>query len=365
MLERFECPLCRHEDWEPIEKYFYSIEDGQNQRYTKWDLLKKKVYTVGRAIMVAKPRGHISHHRFLTAYQRVRREVLFQVWFPGEKAILLTSIACRTCGFICYSPRPEEKDIANKYQYLKSFTEDSRGREGYKLLASKLDLKRAERIYGECSKYLARQKLNVLDYGGGDGKIMIPFVKKGHNCYLIDYDDHPIDGVSKIADDINSCEVERKYDLIVCSHVLEHVGDISGLIKALKEMLKPNGIIYAEVPQEIWAGLKIDTDPVTHINFFTLPSLKNLFFSNGFQIIKGKQTISNFGKANLEVVWIIAQADNQGVAKLLPVDTQKLLYPSIFYSVKKISKLLFAMIIRIKEEGLSAEVTEATGSSLE
>ena len=77
----------------------------------------------------------------------------------------------------------------------------------------------------------------------------------------------PIKGAKKLGNNINDARIEKKFDIVICSHVLEHVSDLSNLVTKLKKQLKSNGIIYAEVPQEIWAGLRIDADPVTHVNF--------------------------------------------------------------------------------------------------
>ena len=346
MLENFECPICKHNHWEPIEKYSYSTEDGKNHSCTKWTFIRRKISNVGRALFVAKPKRHIVIYRHLNDYQKLRRGVLFNVWFPKKKEVNLTSIFCKTCGFVCYTPRPEDKDISNKYRYLKQFEPDQGGQTGHDSYARKLDIERAERVFSQCTRYLANKNLDILDYGGGNGKIMIPFVEKNHNCYLIDYNEHPIDGVSKLADDINSYKVGQKFDLIIYSHVLEHVSNISSLINKLKELLNPGGIIYAEVPQEIWSGLRIDADPVTHINFFTLNSFQNLFLVNGFKILETNQEISNYGRAYMEVVWLVAQSDSYGADNLLPSDTKAMLFPSRIYSINKIYKLSVTPIIR-------------------
>ena len=60
----------------------------------------------------------------------------------------------------------------------------------------------------------------VLDYGGGDGRLMQAFQNAGKECYLVDYNQSCIPGVTKLADKIQ--EVEQTFDLIICSHVLEH-----------------------------------------------------------------------------------------------------------------------------------------------
>ena len=104
--------------------------------------------------------------------------------------------------------------------------------------------------------------------------------------------------------------------------------------------------MYAEVPQEIWAGLRIDADPVTHINFFTFNSFRNLFLVNGFQILEANQEISNYGRGYLEVIWLVAKSDGKGADKLLPSDTKALLFPARIYSIKKLYRWLVTPIIR-------------------
>jgi len=262
------------------------------------------------------------------------------VWFPEKTEIRLDSVYCSKCGFMTYSPRPTDENVADKYNYLKQVETDIDGQTGHDSYSMQLDSARAKRIYNQCIGHFGDKKITVLDYGGGNGKLMASFVGKGHECYLMDYYDHPIQGVTKICDDINSCKTGHTFDLIVCSHVLEHVSDISGLVMSLKKRLKPKGIIYAEVPQEIWAGLRIDADPVTHINFFTKNSFMSLFLANGFNILESKQMISNYGKSYMEVIWVIAQFGDGNRSSILEADVEPMLYPSRIYSIRKIYNML-------------------------
>ena len=109
-----------------------------------------------------------------------------------------------------------------------------------------------------------------LDFGGGDGKLLAPFVDAGHDCYLVDYNTEPLPGVKKLADTLDG--VDDTFDAIICSHVLEHVADPLGTLRDLRARLRPGGRIYAEVPSEVWRGIPIERDPVTHVNFFTVAS---------------------------------------------------------------------------------------------
>lgn len=336
MIKGFSCPVCSGTDWEHIETYAYSRADGKSCGRSKYSTISDKLKTLGRILLCAKPRVDLVRCTSLNAYQKLRRDVLFKVWFPESHELELESIYCAACGFACYTPRPDDNAIAAKYAYLKQYEPDQGGQANYGAYALKLDEARSGRIYRTCAKYVSKAQLDVLDYGGGNGKILIPFRDNHHNCYLIDYNDHPVTGVSKLGDDINNCQIDKTFDVIICSHVLEHVSDVGRLVTALKRNLSSDGIIYAEVPQEIWGGLKIGEDPVTHINFFTRNSLMSLFLAHGFSVLDHAQMISNYGSSTMEVVWLIARNDSSTIASILPADTKTLLYPSRWYSLKKL-----------------------------
>ena len=340
MKEIFNCPLCKNNIWESIEKYAYVRNDLTTTKYTQYSSMIRKLNIVGRALLFAAPRKTMIHYDTLSPYQKLRREVIFNVWFKQKDNVQLNSIHCTSCGFTCYSPRPDDEDIARKYEYLKKYEPDQGGQSGHDPYTKKLDSKRAARIYEKCIEYNSHKELYILDYGGGNGKLMGPFLENKHKCHIIDYNDNPLPGISKIGNDINNYQTDVKYDVIICSHVIEHVSDVSNLIKKLKILLNPEGVIYAEVPQEIWAGLKIDADPVTHINYFTINSFSNLFLSNGFEVIEKKQQISNYSKGYMEVIWVLAKKNDKNTHSLLASDTNKMLYPSRLYSLMKIFRLL-------------------------
>ncbi len=56
----------------------------------------------------------------------------------------------------------------------------------------------------------------------------------------------PSTGSPSLADDISGLPDEGLFDVIICSHVLEHVSEIAEQVRALRERLTPGGILYAE-----------------------------------------------------------------------------------------------------------------------
>ena len=332
MKTDFNCPVCNSTQWQTVETFSYAKADRERP-YNKYASLLRKLKLFWRILVFARPEKQPVRCSSLNSYEKLRSKVLFDVWFQGKEEIELQSMVCRNCGFICYSPRPEDQDISEKYAYLNHYYGKPSPSTSHPI---EQDLDRAERIYRQCLEFTDKTQLNVLDYGGGDGKLLIPFQKDGHNCFVIDYYDFPIDGVTKLGNDIQDAHIDRKFDIVICSHVLEHVSDVSHLLTQLRDYLKDDGILYGEVPQEVWAGLRIDPDPVTHINFFTKNSFLNLFLTHGFEVLASKRTISNFGASALEVVWAVVRLNQSKAHNLLPTDTEEMLYPSRTYSLKRL-----------------------------
>ena len=97
----------------------------------------------------------------------------------------------------------------------------------------------------------------VLDVGAGD----LSFVRT-----LLGWDYHPYvaavepdkvlierwgelpNGVQAFPTSIESFSCEGAYDLIHCSHTLEHIKDPLKVLRQLRKMLARNGILYVEVP---------------------------------------------------------------------------------------------------------------------
>jgi SAM-dependent methyltransferase len=340
VIDDFACPVCRQHDWATVERFVYGKATISPAATSPFATVRRRLAGLARVLVLARPRTEIAGRPPVNEYQSRRRSVLFDVWFPGRDRVTLTSVCCRSCGFMTYTPRPTDVDIAAKYGYLKEVEPDIGGETGHDSYSLELDMARARRIYRQCIPYLDRTPLEVLDYGGGNGKLMRPFLEAGHQCYLIDYNDHPIADVTKLCNDIEGLDAGRRFDLIVCSHVFEHVADISGLVSALRSRLAPDGIIYAEVPQEIWAGVRLDADPVTHINYFTRNSLKTLFLTHSFDIVGSDQQIANYAGAVMEVIWVVARPASVDRPCVLPPDTHPLLYPPRTYSARKMYRLV-------------------------
>lgn len=249
MIENPNSPSCRQDKWESIARRTFRIADIEQLR----------------------------------EYDSRRYRVLFEIWRPGDREFNITVRACRKCGFIIYSRRPDETDLERKYHVLTELEGKKRARSQL----SESEVWRANKLYRELRDFLPDARpARVMDFGGGDGRLMKSFVEKGHRCSVLDWRESPIAGVESLGRTVHDIQKCLRFDAIIASHVIEHVAEPRAVLWRLCEFLEPFGVIYVEVPLEVWGSPPPRTEPVTHINFFVPGSLRRLLENAGFGAIR-------------------------------------------------------------------------------
>ncbi|MDB4772860.1 class I SAM-dependent methyltransferase [Verrucomicrobiales bacterium] len=247
MLDDPKCDICGQFQWETIGRRTYTKDGASND------------------------------------YEEKRFFVLFEVWLPGKQEISLSSLVCRNCGFVCYSPRPEVKDIDAKYRVIREMGSDYGKKE-----STLIEDRRAVDCVRKIRKYL-RPGSKILDFGGGDGRLLVPLAGEGHEVFLVDYNVSPRAGVTKVSDTLPlRKEFRNAFRVIVANQVIEHVAKPTEVINELTEYLEEDGVILIEVPMEIWQDPPLQAEPVTHINFFTACSLRSCLQAAGLSVISSK-----------------------------------------------------------------------------
>lgn len=277
MRETFDCPACSANDWESVAECHYTRNE---------------------------PVGSTAPGR--ADYVSLRRRVLFEVWNPGADALKLTTVMCRACGFLTYHPRPTPEDIDAKYRMLQREEGNIGGRPDD--TAGAADAARARRVFDAVVRHAPAGTLDVMDFGGGDGKLLLPFLAAGHRCALVDYNVSPLAGIEKVGDTLTDVPGDRRFDVVICSHVIEHLADPGEHVEAFRRFLRPGGVVYGEVPFGIWKGIGIEEDPVTHVNFFTTHAFGALFAERGYGVESLERRVGVYNH-RLDVIVAIAAAD--------------------------------------------------------
>jgi SAM-dependent methyltransferase len=198
------------------------------------------------------------------------------------------------------------------------------------------DIKRKNFIVGAVKKNCA-PGATVLDIGCGNGIVSRAIGRAGYHITGIDVSEKTI-ARAVAENDLDNVEFKvvgasqlkaepGRYDAIICSEVLEHLHEPAELLSILYSSLKDNGVLVVTVPngrgpreffvtrpvQSLqknngltwravnklksamgYKGVTVQSaaDDLTHVQFFTINSLKALAASSGFYI--EKITSSNF-----------------------------------------------------------------------
>jgi hypothetical protein len=104
-------------------------------------------------------------------------------------------------------------------------------------------LERKKLIASFLSKSMNVTPNSILDVGGDRGQY-IPDFPESKKYVLEMSNKNPVSGVTRLT----SLESEQKFNLILYSHVLEHVADPILEINKLLDFLEPNGYLYIEIP---------------------------------------------------------------------------------------------------------------------
>lgn len=105
---------------------------------------------------------------------------------------------------------------------------------------------------------LGRQ-LDILEIGCGDGGNLLPFAKSGHRVTGIDISANRIkDAISFfqkesasgrfICSDIFEMKCDKRFDIVICHDVIEHIADKQKLLSRISELMKPEGMAFMGFP---------------------------------------------------------------------------------------------------------------------
>jgi hypothetical protein len=206
-----------------------------------------------------------------------------RVWQSEPQKIKL--LRCNICQFAFYNVRLENEEIAKLYkdyrgevyQRERQRLEKSYSREyNYNLGHNDDEIRRRKNnLFALLRKYSGKTHFtNVLDYGGDHGQY-IPDELSDSDKYVFEISGiKPLKGIRLITE---MREAEKyAFDLIMCSHVLEHVSSPRSDVEKLIRCAHEKSIFYFEVPVELVNFLKI-SEFIQSMNFRQYPTRENLW----------------------------------------------------------------------------------------
>ncbi len=158
--------------------------------------------------------------------------------------------------------------------------------------------------------------ISICDFGANTGALTSEFTASRR--YVFDKD------LSQVTDSelirlysFEDLHANGPFDLLILSHVLEHVPFPVELVKTLRHVLKPNGCIYVEAPlQYCGSVIKRRGIPIgVHVNYFTRLSLLKCLYKAGFpSILTIRREIAPYGECQEPVLKAIAAKSKSALA---------------------------------------------------
>ncbi|MCZ6502726.1 MAG: methyltransferase domain-containing protein [Gammaproteobacteria bacterium] len=219
---------------------------------------------------------------------------------PGNTTIA----SCSACGFVFARSHARASDYRKYYaeatKYESSLNASGSG-------DTILDQKRIASLVDELTDGVPKDQA-ILDIGAAKGGVLVEFKRRGYtNLYGIDPSPACVEAIR--ARGIEACVATledsewdldpRVCDLIILSHVLEHVYDMRECTKAATKRLSATGKLYIEVPDA--SQYSVDGFPPfyffdpEHINHCDLDAIKMLGFHTGLSVIKSHQKYLDVG----------------------------------------------------------------------
>jgi len=140
----------------------------------------------------------------------------------------------------------------------------------------------------------------ILDIGCGSGILVGKLSKAGYIAHGVDWSQPAIEyakrntvGEYTVADiNYGMTDIKGKYDMVVASHILEHIENPDMFFKEIRRVLKPYGYIVVAVPNLDWYGLKPEWRQVStifdpeHSVCYKFRGLAKLLMKEGFSVAK-------------------------------------------------------------------------------
>jgi SAM-dependent methyltransferase len=212
------------------------------------------------------------------------------------------TVICKKCGLLITHPRMNQASLNQFYSedYRELYTGSKQAHARFFFLQRR----QGYRIINFIRKYdrsISFRDKFVLEIGCGAGGILDLFRDAGAQVMGFDLGaDYLKYGVKEhhlhlVCGTIADYHETRKPDIIIYSHVLEHLSSSVDELKRIKELCHEGTLVYIEVPG-ILSIHKTYGDFMrylqnAHLYHFSLGTLNNLLSRNGFTLVSGNEQV--------------------------------------------------------------------------
>lgn len=220
-------------------------------------------------------------HRLHLIEARGRRKELA---FDSNEPVSVQYYSCKRCGTVQKWPRPSEETLRRYYE--KAWQAESE-RPAKCLFSAAEWIKKTREPYASA---LQRGIVSALDVGAKTTALLdvieglIPIHRK------LARDPHPVNAEASWLGAGPEVNPPDSYDLVTCTHVLEHVADVEGFLAQLGDLVAREGYLYLEVPALEGSDYCTENIHRAHLWHFPINALaqiatQGVLLSQGFQVV--------------------------------------------------------------------------------
>lgn len=209
---------------------------------------------------------------------------------------------CRNCGFVYMNPiQPFDQSIEfYENDYWIDRKSNWNKATSLKEVSNVKVTPRIKAIYDWLSKKITAES-EILEIGAGYG-YNLAYIKSQIACNLeaIEPSREGVDfmgkefGIKGMCTSLENCKTDKKYDIIIMSHVLEHFENPQKALEICFSLLKEKGWLWIEVPNILNPNPKKDLKnwlAKVHISYFSFNKLEYLLGLEKFKVLRKEEDI--------------------------------------------------------------------------
>lgn len=221
----------------------------------------------------------------LTHFKKVRNWKNFKNKY---QAIMMTSV-CVKCEMKYSNPLLNQREIDEVY--INDYVGDiKKQKDRYKTN------KRFRRNSAtDWMKYIKTKNIKLLEIGCSSGYNLANILEEDNSIIVkgVDLDKESIKygkslGLNLTNED--AFKLKEKFDVIMLSHILEHISDPISFLNSLKKILKSDGKIVINTPDAL---SKIEDPSWEHVNYFSMDTFKKMITKSDYHLLKIESKITD------------------------------------------------------------------------
>lgn len=200
-------------------------------------------------------------------------------------------LECQSCGLLFRRKFPSHAELEKVYEA--AYSADNIGRGGTDQESGTYATEAYARFL--LARHI-RPGMRVLDFGAGTGELVALLRKAGIDTAGFEYSSAAREycrqhRATELFDDLASLPAQR-YDLITMIEVIEHLTDLRGVLRRVRELLKPGGMLFVTTPNRkslrarVEKGFWREARKKYHLFLFDRASLDFHLRLSGFGAVK-------------------------------------------------------------------------------